>query len=159
MRIAVAFDHRGVALREAVLEALDGHEVVDLGTDTDAVRVDYPDKAREVGQRIRSGEAERGVLVCGSGVGASVAACKLAGIRAAICHDVYSAHQGVEHDDMNVLCLGSEVVGPSVARELVAAFLAAEFDGGERYVARLVKVEAMEKEMKQHGEVTAQEAR
>jgi ribose 5-phosphate isomerase B len=159
MRIAVAFDHRGVALREAVLEALAGHDVVDLGTDTDAVRVDYPDKAREVGERIHSGEAERGVLVCGSGVGASVAACKLAGIRAAICHDVYSAHQGVEHDDMNVLCLGSEVVGPSVARELVAAFLAAEFDGGERYVARLVKVEAMEKEMKQHGEVTAQEAR
>ena len=159
MRVAVAFDHRGVALREAVLEALAGHDVIDLGTDTDAVRIDYPDKAREVGEAIQRGEAERGVLVCGSGVGAAVAACKLAGIRAAICHDVYSAHQGVEHDDMNVLCLGSEVVGPSVARELVAAFLAAEFDGGERYVARLVKVEAMEKEMKQHGEVTAQEAR
>ena len=159
MKVAVAFDHRGVALREAVLEALAGHDVIDLGTDTDAVRIDYPDKAREVGERIQSGEAERGVLVCGSGVGAAVAACKMTGIRAAICHDVYSAHQGVEHDDMNVLCLGSEVVGPSVARELVAAFLAAEFDGGDRYVARLVKVEAMEKEMKRHGEVTAQEAR
>ena len=158
MKVAVAFDHRGVALREAVLEALAGHHVIDLGTDTDAVRIDYPDKAREVGERIQSSEAERGVLVCGSGVGAAVAACKMTGIRAAICHDVYSAHQGVEHDDMNVLCLGSEVVGASVARELVAAFLAAEFDGGDRYVARLVKVEAMEKEMKS-GEVTAQEAR
>ena len=111
MRVAVAFDHRGVKLRERVLEELEalGHEVVDLGTDTDAVRIDYPDKAREVGEAILRGDAERGVLVCGSGVGAAVAACKMAGIRAAICHDVYSAHQGVEHDDMNVLCLGSEI--------------------------------------------------
>ena len=159
MKVAVAFDHRGVALREAVLEALAGHDVVDLGTDTAAVRIDYPDKAREVGLKLQSGEAERGVLVCGSGVGAAVAACKLTGIRAAICHDVYSAHQGVEHDDMNVLCLGSEVVGASVARELVAAFLAAEFDGGERYVERLAKVEAMEKEMKSDGQVQAPQAR
>ena len=147
MKVAVAFDHRGVHLRAAVLEALSGHDVVDLGTDTDARRIDYPDKAREIGDAIRGGEAERGVLVCGSGVGASVAACKLRGIRAAICHDVYSAHQGVEHDDMNVLCLGSEVVGPSLAAELVRIFLAAEFDGGERYVARLDKVEAMERTM------------
>src|SRR5215472_11706952 len=148
MKVAVAFDHRGVALREAVLEALDGHEVVDLGTDTAAVRIDYPDKAREVGLKLQSGEAERGVLVCGSGVGASVAACKLAGIRAAICHDVYSAHQGVEHDDMNVLCLGSEVVGPSLAADLVRTFLAARFDGGERYVARLEKIRRMEEGMR-----------
>ncbi|HET8607108.1 MAG TPA: RpiB/LacA/LacB family sugar-phosphate isomerase [Gaiellaceae bacterium] len=149
MRVAVAFDHRGVHLREAVLEELraGGHEAVDLGTDSDAVRIDYPDKAREVGDAIGSGFAERGVLVCGSGVGASVAACKIAGIRAAICHDAYSAHQGVEHDDMNVLCLGSEVVGPSLAVELVRAFLGAGFDGGERYVRRLEKVEAMEREM------------
>jgi ribose 5-phosphate isomerase B len=91
--------------------------------------------------------AERGILVCGSGVGASIAACKVAGIRAAICHDVYSAHQGVEHDDMNVLCLGSEVVGPSLAADLIRAFLGAEFDGGERYVRRLEKVAAMEREM------------
>ncbi|HEY5660410.1 MAG TPA: RpiB/LacA/LacB family sugar-phosphate isomerase [Gaiellaceae bacterium] len=147
MKVAVAFDHRGVHLRDAVLEALAAHEVVDLGTDTDAVRIDYPDKARDIGEAIRGGEAERGVLVCGSGVGASIAACKLPGIRAAICHDVYSAHQGVEHDDMNVLCLGSEVVGPSLARELIATFLAARFDGGERYVERLKKVEAMEREM------------
>ena len=92
------------------------------------------------------GEAERGILVCGSGVGASIAAAKLRGIRAAICHDAYSAHQGVEHDDMNVLCLGSEIVGPSLAAELVRAFLSARFDGGERYVRRLEKVEAIEKE-------------
>ena len=157
MRVAVAFDHRGVVLREAVLAALAGHEVVDLGTDDASVRIDYPDKALEVGEAILSGRAERGVLVCGSGVGAAVAACKLAGIRAAICHDTYSAHQGVEHDDMNVLCLGSEVVGPSVARELVDAFLAARFDGGERYVARLEKVAAMERGM--HGPVETSEAR
>ena len=144
MRVAVAFDHRGVRLRDAVLGALSGHDVVDLGTDTDAVRIDYPDKAREVGEAILAGVAERGVIVCGSGVGASVAASKLAGIRAAICHDVYSAHQGVEHDDMNVLCLGSEVVGPSLAADLVRTFLAATFDGGERYVRRLEKIKEME---------------
>ena len=149
MKVAVAFDHRGVRLRDAVLETLnaDGHGVVDLGTDTDAIRIDYPDKAAELGAAITEGRAERGILVCGSGVGASVAACKMAGIRAAICHDTYSAHQGVEHDDMNVLCLGSEVVGPSLAAELVRAFLGARFDGGERYVQRLEKVAAMEREM------------
>ena len=148
MRVAVAFDHRGVALREAIIEALVGHEVTDLGTHSADVRVDYPDKAQQIGDEIAGGRAERGVLVCGSGVGAAVAACKLAGIRAAICHDLYSAHQGVEHDDMNVLCLGSEIIGPSVARELVAVFLAARFDGGARYVARLDKVAAMERGMK-----------
>ncbi|HET8893752.1 MAG TPA: RpiB/LacA/LacB family sugar-phosphate isomerase [Gaiellaceae bacterium] len=149
MQVAVAFDHRGVHLREVLLETLraDGHEIVDLGTDTDSVRIDYPDKAREVGEALLDGRAERGVLVCGSGVGAGVAACKMAGIRAAICHDVYSAHQGVEHDDMNVLCLGSEVIGPSLAADLVRTFLAARFDGGERYVERLKKVEAMERAM------------
>ena len=144
MKIAVAFDHRGVHLRDAILEALGDHEVVDLGTDTDAVRIDYPDKAREVAQAIRDGDAERAVLVCGSGVGAAIAACKFPGIRAAICHDVYSAHQGVEHDDMNVLCLGSEVVGPSLARDLIAAFVGARFDGGERYVRRLQQIEEFE---------------
>ena len=148
MKVAVAFDHRGVHLREAVLESLVDHEVIDFGTHTDAVRIDYPDKAREIGEAIQQGDAERAVLVCGSGVGASVAACKLTGIRAAICHDAYSAHQGVEHDDMNVLCLGSEVVGGALARELVLTFLAAEFDGGDRYVARLQKVAAMERDMK-----------
>jgi len=147
VNVVAAFDHRGVHLRDAVLATLAelGHDVLDRGVDTDAVRVDYPDKAREIGEAILGGEAERGVLVCGSGVGASIAACKLPGIRAAICHDTYSAHQGVEHDDMNVLCLGSEIVGPSLAAELVRAFLAAKFDGGERYVRRLEKVEAMER--------------
>jgi ribose 5-phosphate isomerase B len=149
MRVAVAFDHRGVHLRERVIETLGegGHAVVDLGTDTDAVRIDYPDKARELGEAILRGDAERGVLVCGSGVGAAVAACKMRGIRAAICHDVYSAHQGVEHDDMNVLCLGSDVIGPSLAADLVTTFLGASFNGGERYVERLRKVEAMERAM------------
>ena len=124
MRVAVAFDHRGVKLRERVLEELAAlqHEVVDLGTDSDAERVDYPDKALELGLAVRGDDAERG-----------------------ICHDVDSAHQGVEHDDMNVLCLGSEVVGGELALDLVRAFLGAEFDGGERYVARLQKIEAMER--------------
>jgi ribose 5-phosphate isomerase B len=149
VNVAVAFDHRGVHLRDAILATLvvAGHEVVDLGTDTDAVRIDYPDKARELGEAVLDGRGERGVLVCGSGVGASVAACKIAGIRASVCHDVYSAHQGVEHDDMNVLCLGSEVIGPSLAADLVLAFLGARFDGGDRYIERLKKVEAMERAM------------
>src|SRR5205814_7149262 len=147
MKIAAAFDHRGVKLRERVLEEVvrAGHEPVDLGTDAPEPRIDYPDKARELGEAIQAGDAERGVLVCGSGVGASIAACKLTGIRAAICHDTYSAHQGVELDDMNVLCLGSEVVGAAMAVELVRAFLAARFDGGERYVRRLEKVEELER--------------
>lgn len=154
MKIVVAFDHRGVHLRDTVLDVLTGHDVLDLGTDTDAVRIDYPDKARELGEAIQRGDAERGVLVCGSGAGAAIAACKMTGIRAAICHDLYSAHQAVEHDDMNVICLGSEIIGPSVARELVEIFVGARFDGGERYVARLEKVAAMEQSMKSM-EVTA----
>ena len=147
MKVAVGFDHRGVRLRAAVIAAIEaeGDEVVDLGVDSDAVVVDYPDIAKDIGLSIRGAKAERGVLVCGSGVGASVAASKIPGIRAAICHDVYSAHQGVEHDDMNVLCLGSEVVGPSVAAELVRAFLAATFVAEGRYLARLEKVEELEK--------------
>jgi ribose 5-phosphate isomerase B len=154
VKVAVAFDHRGVHLRDAVLGALTEHEVLDFGTDTDAVRIDYPDKAREVGEAIQNGDAQRAVLVCGSGVGASVAACKMTGIRAAICHDAYSAHQGVEHDDMNVLCLGSEIIGPSLAVELVQAFLRAKFAGEGRYLERLLKVAEMEREMKD-GQVTS----
>jgi ribose 5-phosphate isomerase B len=148
MRVAVAFDHRGVKLRTRVLEEVQrlGHEPVDLGTDAESPRIDYPDKAREVGEAIRSGTAERAVFVCGSGVGASIAACKLAGVRAAICHDTYSARQGVEHDDMNVLCIGSGIVGGDLAAELIGAFLGAEFDGAERYRRRLEKIEAMERE-------------
>jgi ribose 5-phosphate isomerase B len=148
MRVAVAFDHRGVKLRERILEEVRvlGHDALDLGTDAPEPAVDYPDKAREVGEALRSGAVERGILVCGSGVGAAIAACKLPGVRAAICHDTYSAHQGVEHDDMNVLCIGSGVVGADLAAELVRAFLAATFDGGERYRRRLEKIEAMERE-------------
>ena len=148
MRVAVAFDHRGVKLRERVLAVLaeGGHEPLDLGTDAPEPRIDYPDKARELGEALLAGDATRGILVCGSGVGASVAANKLAGIRAGLCHDSYSAHQGVEHDDMNVLCLGSDVVGAELAGELARAFLGAAFQGGERYVRRLEKVEQLERE-------------
>ena len=147
MRVALGFDHRGVRLRDVVFAAVTaaGHEAVDLGVDTDAVRVDYPDTARAVGEEILRGGADRGVLVCGSGAGVSIAASKLRGIRAAMCHDAYSAHQAVEHDDMNVLCLGSEIVGPSLAAELVQRFLAATFVGEGRYLARLKKVEELER--------------
>jgi ribose 5-phosphate isomerase B len=148
MRVAVAFDHRGVKLRERILDEVQllGHEPVDLGTEKSEPRIDYPDKAREIGEAIRGDEAERAVFVCGSGVGAAVAACKLPGIRAAVCHDTYSARQGVEHDNMNVLCIGSGIVGGDLAAELVTAFLAAEFDGVERHRRRLEKIEAMERE-------------
>jgi ribose 5-phosphate isomerase B len=147
VRIAVSFDHRGVRLRDVVLAAVaaEGHQAVDLGVDTDAVRVDYPDNALALGMAIRKGEADRGVLVCGSGDGASIAASKIPGIRAAICHDAYSAHQGVEHDDMNVLCLGSEIVGGALADELVRTFLGARFIGGGRYADRLEKVAELER--------------
>ena len=146
MRVAVAFDHRGVKLKSRIADAVrgSGHELLDLGVDAAEPVVDYPDIARKLGDALLAGEADRGILVCGSGVGASVAANKLPGIRAAICHDVYSAHQGVEHDDMNILCLGSEVVGPELAADLVGAFLRAEFNGGERYRRRLGKIEEME---------------
>ena len=146
MKVAVAFDHRGVKLRKAVLEAVAqaGCDAIDLGVEDSSVRVDYPDQAWDVAEQIRSARAQRGILVCGSGVGACVAACKLPGIRAAICHDAYSAHQGVEHDDMNVLCLGSEVVGEALASELVQVFLRARFNESDpRYAARLQKVEQM----------------
>ena len=147
MKVALGFDHRGVRLRETVLAAVTdaGHEPVDLGVDTDAVRVDYPDTAKAVGQAILDGRAERGVLVCGSGAGVSIAATKIRGIRAAMCHDAYSAHQAVEHDNMNVLCLGSEIVGPSLVAELVQRFLAATFVGEGRYLARLKMVEELER--------------
>jgi ribose 5-phosphate isomerase B len=147
VKVGAAFDHRGVRLRAQVLEAIAaaGHTPVDLGADTDAVPIDYPDKALELGMAIRRGELDRGVLVCGSGVGASVAASKIPGIRAAICHDTYSAHQGVEHDDMNVLCLGSEIVGGELTRELVHTFLGARFIGGGRYADRLEKVAELER--------------
>ena len=150
MRIVVGADHRGYAMKEAAVQELRsaGHEVRDVGTDSDE-SVDYPDIAMAVGSAIRKGEAERGILICGSGVGAAIAANKLPGIRACLCHDTYSAHQGVEHDDMNVLCLGSRVIGPDLALELIRTFLAAKFSGEERYRRRLWKVEQMEQRV--HG--------
>ena len=146
MKVLVAFDHRGTKLRERVLAELEllGHDPVDLGTDQAEPKIDYPDKARELGEALLAGEGERGVLVCGSGVGASVAANKLRGIRAGLCHDTYSAHQGVEHDAMNVLCLGSEIVGAELAAELVRAFLRATFVDEKRFVRRLEKIQEME---------------
>jgi ribose 5-phosphate isomerase B len=146
MRIVLGADHRGFELKDALVESLRdaGHEVTDIGTHGPEP-VDYPDIALAVGEAIREGRAERGVLVCGSGVGAAIAACKMRGIRAGICHDTYSAHQGVEHDDMNVLSLGARVVGDELAKEIVMAFVGARFLGEERYVRRLKKVETMER--------------
>ena len=147
MRIACGFDHAGFPLKAAVIEALEdgGHEVLDLGTDSTAP-VDYPDKALAVARAVAGGEAERGVIVCGSGAGVSVAASKAPGIRAATIHDSYTAHQGVEHDDLNVLCLGARVVGPALAAEIVRAFADAQFTGEERHRRRLDKVLAIERE-------------
>ena len=147
MRVAVGVDHRGFGIKDKLIALLAdaGHEVLDLGTDSDA-SVDYPDFAAAVGQAIVDSEADRGIVVCGSGVGACVAANKIPGVRAGICHDTYSAHQGVEHDDMNLLCLGSEIVGMSLIAEIVPSFLNAGFaDSEERYVRRLHKVQALER--------------
>ncbi len=146
MRIACGFDHAGVALRGRLLPLIRdaGHELLDLGTDsTDPI--DYPDKALEVGRAVVSGRADRGVIVCGSGAGVSVAACKIRGIRAATVHDTYTAHQAVEHDNLNVICLGGRVIGVEVAAEIVSAFLAAEFSGEERHVRRLAEVAEIER--------------
>jgi ribose 5-phosphate isomerase B len=149
VKVAVACDHAGFPLKHIVLEAVRaaGHEVIDLGTDSTKA-VDYPDFSEKLGRAIQSGEAERGVLLCGSGVGACIAADKMKGVYAAICHDAYSAHQGVEHDDMNVLCMGSRIVGPELVRELVTTFLAARFIGNdpgqERHKRRVGKVRKIE---------------
>ena len=145
MRIAIGADHAGFDLKQILAAYLrhHGHQVIDKGTDSDEP-VDYPDFAEAVSQVVLSGAAERGVLICGSGVGASVAANKLPGIRAGLCHDTYSARQGVEHDDMNVLVLGARVIGIEVARELVDNFLAAQFTGAERHRRRLDKIRALE---------------
>ena len=147
MKIACAFDHAGFPLKPVVLETLTaaGHEPVDLGTwSTDPV--DYPDTARDAADAVLDGRAERAVVVCGSGAGVAVAACKVPGIRAATAHDTYTAHQAVEHDDVNVLCLGARVIGPALAREVIEAFLSAQFTGEERHVRRLGKIEAIEQE-------------
>ncbi len=147
MKIAVGSDHGGFRLKEIMVGFLSGrgHEVIDLGAH-DTEPSDYPDFSRAVSEAILDQKAERGILICGSGVGASVAANKFPGIRAAVCHDTFSAHQGVEDDQMNVLCLGERVIGPELAKEIVLRFLDARFSGAERHVRRLKKVEAIEKE-------------
>lgn len=146
MRIAIGADHAGFPLKEIMAVFLRdlGHEVVDVGTNSKEP-VDYPDYAEALGKALREGRADRGVLICGSGVGASVSANKLPGIRAAVCHDTYSARQGVEHDDMNVLVLGARVIGIELARELVGVFLAARFSEEERHRRRLEKLKALER--------------
>jgi ribose 5-phosphate isomerase B len=145
MRIAIGADHAGFEMKRdlAGYLAQRGHEITDLGTHSTAA-VDYPDIAEAVASAIRNGQADRGILVCGSGAGAAVAACKFPGIRASVCHDTYTARQAVEHDDLNVLCLGSRVIGPALARTLTDAFLAAGFSGEERHMARLAKIDAIE---------------
>lgn len=149
MKVAVACDHAGFPLKEVVLDAVRaaGHQVLDLGTNS-AEAVDYPDFSEKLGQAVQSGTAERGILLCGSGVGACIAANKMQGVYSAICHDTYSAHQGVEHDDMNVLCLGARIIGPELVHELVSAFLAARFIGNdpgqERHRRRVGKVRRIE---------------
>ena len=145
MKVAVACDHAGFMLKDLALQVVRslGHEPIDLGTDSTAP-VDYPDYAEKVGRAIQRGETARGLLICGSGVGAAVAACKMRGVRAGVCHDTYSARQAVEHDDVNVLALGARVIGEETARALIEAFLAAQFSGEERHVRRLAKVQALE---------------
>ena len=145
MKVALAADHAGFELKEKMAAYLKGagFEVMDLGTG-DQEPVDYPDFALAIGEALRERRAERGILICGSGVGACVAANKINGIRAGLCHDNYSAHQGVEHDDMNVLCLGARVIGEELAKELISAFLAARFTGEQRHRRRLAKIQAIE---------------
>lgn len=151
MRIAIGSDHAGFELKQLLLERLRAskHEIVDVGTH-DSSPVDYPDFAEAVGNCVLDGQAERGILICGSGVGASVAANKMLGIRAGLCHDTYSAHQGVEHDDVNVLVLGARIIGPALAMELVDAFLRAQFTHEERHVRRLKKIKALEERFGKH---------
>ena len=149
MKIAVGCDHGGFPLKDIMIEAVKaaGHEVIDVGTFS-ADAVDYPDFAKKVGEKIQSGEAERGIVICGSGIGAAIAANKMKGIYASICHDTYSAAQGVMHDDMNVLCLGGRVIGPELVNVLVPAFLNAQYQGdkkgGERHAQRVAKIKNME---------------
>jgi ribose 5-phosphate isomerase B len=150
MRIAIACDHGGFPLKSLIIKVITeaGHEPIDLGTDGLSRGDDYPDYAEKVGEVLNAGQAERGILICGSGVGASIAANKIQGIYASVCHDTYSAHQGVEHDAMNVLCLGARIVGSELARELVLSFLAADFTGEERHIRRVNKVRAIERRKK-----------
>jgi ribose 5-phosphate isomerase B len=148
MKIAIAADHGGFPLKADIVALLTqaGHEPIDLGAHEYITGDDYPDYALLVGKAVQSGQAERGIVICGSGVGACIAANKMKGIRAGVCHDTYSAHQGVEHDDMNVLCFGARIIGVELAREIMLAFVSASFNTGERYRRRLNKVLAIEKE-------------
>ena len=141
MRIAIACDNAGFPLKDDVLSVVQnaGHEIVDLGT-YDQEPVDYPDYSEKAGKAILLGQADRAIVLCGSGIGASIAANKMKGIYASVCHDVYSAHQGVEHDNMNVLCLGGRIIGPEVAKEIVKAFISAEFSKEERHIRRVNKI-------------------
>jgi ribose 5-phosphate isomerase B len=147
MKIVVANDHSGFPIKKAVLEAIEaaGHEVLDLGTYTDE-RVDYPDFAERAGRALISGEADRGVVICGSGIGVCITTNKMKGVYAGLCHDTYSAHQGVEHDNMNMLCMGGQIVGPTLAKEIVTAFLGASLMDVDRYKNRINKFKAIEKE-------------
>ena len=147
MKIAIACDHGGYPLKDALAAVIAdlGYEVVDLGAHALDPADDYPDFARYIGQALQHGQVDKGVLLCGSGVGACIAANKQTGVRASVCHDVYSAHQGVEHDAMNVLCLGARIIGPQLAEDLVRAFVTAAFSGEERHKRRLDKVNALEK--------------
>jgi len=147
MKIALGADHAGFELKQVLVGHLrgKGHEVLDLGTDSAGVPVDYPDFAQAVGERVAGGGAERGIVVCGSGVGATVAANKVPGIRAGLCHDTFSAHQGVEDDDVNVLCLGARVIGVNLALEIVGVWLGARFSGAARHARRRDKVLALER--------------
>jgi len=150
MRIVVGCDHAGFRIKDAVIEAIKeaGHEVLDVGTDSDA-RVDFPDFAEKAGRAIISGEADRGVVMCGSGVGVNITLNKMKGIYACLCHDTYSAHQGVEHDDMNVLCLGGLIIGPQLAKELVSTFLGAKLMNVDRYINRINKIKKIETEFRE----------
>jgi ribose 5-phosphate isomerase B len=147
MKIACAFDHAGFPLKSLVFETLGelGHDTLDLGTNSTAP-VDYPDIALAGARAVIDGTAERAIVVCGSGAGVAVAACKVPGVRAACTHDTYTAHQCVEHDDVNVLCLGARVIGPALAAEVIRAFVSAQFSGEDRHVRRLAKIDAIERE-------------
>ncbi|UOK73686.1 ribose 5-phosphate isomerase B [Ancylobacter polymorphus] len=147
MRLVIGSDHAGWMLKGAVIDHIRslGHEVIDVGSYDDKP-VDFPDIARQVAAKVTSGEAERGIMVCGTGVGASIAANKMKGIRAAVCHDIYSAHQSVEHDDVNVMCIGAQIIGPWLAQDLVTSYLAAEFSTDEDFRRRVEKLQQMDAE-------------
>lgn len=159
LHVAIGADHGGFKLKQELVDRLaDSLDIVDKGADEYDATDDYPDFVERVGRAVAEGEVDRGIIICGSGVGACVAANKMPGVRACVCHDTYSAHQGVEHDDLNVLCLGARVIGVEVATELTVAFLMARFSGEERHARRLEKVAALEREWAAHYGTTSQRA-